>query len=187
MQYRGELGDCAQILQSSVHVLLNCTCTDDHRLLVFTVRLLLLRNNKVKNNRNYFITAVFRRKLRRHINRCTMDASLTSPSAALTPPSQGGMGMAYNTPASASTSHLRANQLCFRTHSTSAPNFCTHSTSAPTSLIFFNSGGGQTFSLSTSQFDRILMFLHRWESHIYGSLLFSTSPFLSTIDVAYTK
>jgi hypothetical protein len=27
--------------------------------------------------------------------------------------------MAYNTPASASTSHLRANQLCFRTHSTS--------------------------------------------------------------------
>jgi hypothetical protein len=43
--------------------------------------------------------------------------------------------MVYNTPASASTSHLRANQLCFRTHSTSVP----------TSLIFFNSGGGQTF------------------------------------------
>ncbi len=87
MQYQGELGDCAQILQSSVHVLLNCTCTDNHRLFVFTVRLLLLQNNRVKNNRNYFITAVLWRKLCRHINHCTMDASLTSPSAALTPPS----------------------------------------------------------------------------------------------------
>ncbi len=62
-----------------------------------------------------------------------------------------GHPMAYNTPASASTSHLRANRLCFHTHSTSAPSFCTHSTSAPTSLIFFNSGGGQTFVRRTAQ------------------------------------
>jgi hypothetical protein len=98
MQYRGELGDRAQILQSSVHVLLNCTCTDDRRLLVFAVRPLLGRNNRVKNNCNYFITAVLRRKLCRPLNRCTMDASLTSPSAALTPPSQGGMGNASLAP-----------------------------------------------------------------------------------------